>query len=441
MLKKLTRKRPKELGLLELIAIALGGMVGGGIFAILGISVENIGNATPLAFLAGGILALFAAYSYVKLALLYKDEGATYSFFKKTFPSSPFSSSAIGWLVVFGYISTLALYAFTFSTYLCSVLPFENSIWLNKIVAGGIILVFAVVNISTVKGMGKIEDWMVYTKLILLLFIAGLLATKGSLENFTPIIESNTSLVGILIISSLTFVAFEGFQLVIHAYDEMDNPQKNIPRAIYSSIAIATILYVVLAIGSLATIPKELIIQDKEYALAAGAQSILGNFGLFVVIAGALLATSSAISGTLFGASRLMAVIAKDGYLPKVLSNRVKVHIPKNAIITMSTISFLLILSGELQIILEFGSITFIVVSILMAYANFKKRHETKTHILPAVIAMIGLLTGAVLIIYFIFTETPMQLIYIGSIYAILILSSYFYSKRAKPVSASKTEV
>jgi len=432
VLKKLTRIRKKELGLAELIAIALGGMVGGGIFAILGISVENIGNATPLAFLAGGILALFAAYSYVKLALLYKDEGATYSFFKKTFPNSEFSSSAIGWLVVFGYISTLALYAFTFSTYLCSVLPFENSLWLNKIVAGGIILVFAIINFSSVKGMGKLEDWMVYTKIVLLLFIAGLLAGKGSIENITPVIEGNTSLIGVLIIACITFVAFEGFQLVIHAYEEMDNPQKNIPRAIYGSIAIATALYIILAIGSLATIPKELIIQDKEYALAAGAQTILGNFGLFIVIAGALLATSSAISGTLFGASRLIAVIAKDGYLPKMLSKRIKIHIPKNAIITMALFAFILILSGELQIILEFGSITFIIVSFLMAYANYKMRNETNTHIFPAIIAMVGLLTGAVLIFYFIYTETPIQLIYIGSIYSILILSSYIYSKRKK---------
>jgi len=432
MLKKLTRKRKKELGLPELIAIALGGMVGGGIFAILGISVEHIGNATPLAFLAGGLLALFAAYSYVKLALLYKDEGATYSFFKKTFPNSKFASSAIGWLVVFGYISTLALYAFTFATYLCSVLPFENSLWLNKTVAGGIILIFVIINITSVKGMGKIEDLMVYTKLVLLLFISGLLAGKGSIENFTPLFESSSSLINILTISSLTFVAFEGFQLVIHAYEEMDNPQKNIPRAIYGSIAIATILYIVLAIGALATIPKELIIQDKEYALAAGAQNILGNFGLFIVIFGALLATSSAISGTLFGASRLIAVIAKDGFLPKKLSKRIKGHIPRNAIITMSLFSFVLILSGGLQIILEFGSITFIIVSFLMAYSNYKKRNETKTHVLPAIIAMLGLLTGAILIFYFIYTETPLQLIYIGSIYSILILSSYIYSKRKK---------
>ena len=430
MLKKLTRKRKKELRLPELIAIALGGMVGGGIFAILGISVENIGNATPVAFLIGGILAFFAAYSYVKLALYYKDEGATYSFFKKTFPNSPIASSAIGWLVSFGYISTLALYAFTFSTYLGSVLPFHDSYWTNKIIAGGIILLFTIVNIVSVKGMGKIEDWMVYTKLILLLFISGLLAGKGHLENFTPIVESNTSLISILIISAITFVAFEGFQLVIHAYDEMDEPQKNIPRAIYSSIIIATLLYITLAIGALATIPKELIIQDKEYALAAGAQSILGNLGMFIVIFGALLATSSAISGTLFGASRLIAVIAKDGYLPNKLSNRIKGHIPNYALVTMAILSFGLILSGGLEIILEFGSITFILVSFLMAYTNFVKRRETKTHILPAIIAMAGLLLGGVLIFYFVFTENPMQLVYILIMYLALILGAIIYAKK-----------
>ncbi len=430
MLNKLTRKRKKELGFTELIAIALGGMVGGGIFSILGISVQHIGNATPIAILVGGILAFFAAYSYVKLALLYKDEGATYSFFKKTFPNSKLASSAIGWLIVFGYISTIALYAFTFSTYFCSILPLENNYWLTKIVAGGIILIFSIINLTSVKGMGKIEDWMVYTKLIILLFISGLLAEKGSLENFTPIFNSSTTLMSILIIASITFVAYEGFQLVIHAYNEMDKPQKNIPRAIYSAIIIATILYMVLAIGALASIPKETIIQDKEYALAAGAQEIFGKFGMFVVIFGALLATASAISGTLFGASRLMAVIAKDGYLPRKLSNRIKVHIPNYAIITMSFLAFVLILSGGLQIILEFGSITFIIVSFLMAYANYKKRNETNTSVFLAIIAMIGLFGSGILIFYFEFIENPKQLIYIFSMYLILIIGASIYAKK-----------
>jgi len=221
-------------------------------------------------------------------------------------------------------------------------------------------------------------------------------------------------------------------QLVIHAYNEMEEPQKNIPRAIYSSIIIATLLYIIISIGALATIQKELIIKSKEYALAAGAQEILGKFGLFIVIFGALLATSSAINGTLFGASRLMAVIAKDGYLPNKLSNRIKEHIPNYSIITMSFFAFVLILSGGLKIILEFGSITFIIVSFLMAYANYKKRNETNTHILPAIIAMIGLLGSGVLIFYFEFTENPKQLIYIFAMYLILIIGSIIYAKNKK---------
>ena len=97
------RKRNKTLGVLELIAIALGGMVGGGIFTILGISVSMIGAYTPLAIIIGGIMASLAAYSYIKLSIYYKDEGATYSFYKRTFPQSPFAASLIGWWIVFGY--------------------------------------------------------------------------------------------------------------------------------------------------------------------------------------------------------------------------------------------------------------------------------------------------------------------------------------------------
>jgi amino acid transporter len=153
---------------------------------------------------------------------------------------------------------------------------------------------------------------------------------------------------------------------------------------------------------------------------------------MFIVIFGALLATSSAISGTLFGASRLIAVIAKDGFLPSKLSHRIHGHIPNYAIITMSVFSFILILSGGLQIILEFGSITFIIVSFLMAFANFKKRTETKTHIFPAIIAMLGLLLGGVLIFYFEFKENFQQLLYILLMYVLLIVGAYIYSVKNK---------
>ncbi|TNF08028.1 MAG: amino acid permease, partial [Gammaproteobacteria bacterium] len=114
------RPRGKTLGIPELIAIALGGMVGGGIFTVLGLSVAMVGPYTPIAICIGGVLAAMAAYSYIKLGVYYRDEGATYSFYKRTYPDSHFAASLIGWWVIFGYISTLALYAYTFASYAIS---------------------------------------------------------------------------------------------------------------------------------------------------------------------------------------------------------------------------------------------------------------------------------------------------------------------------------
>jgi amino acid transporter len=429
MIKRSARDGKPPLGTTELIAIALGGMVGGGIFAILGLSVEYVGNAAPVAILIGGLLALCAAYSYVKLALLYQDDGATYSFFKKTFPSAHFAATVIGWFVTFGYISTLALYAFTFSSYFCTALSMADDPWVRQVVAGLVIFLFAVVNLISVKGMGRLEDVMVYTKIFLLLIISGMLTWSGDLSQALPMIETHTSWSRIVEIAAVTFVAYEGFQLVIHAYNEMDSPQQNIPRAIYSSIVIATFLYVLLAVGALAAIPKAEIIAGKEYALAAGSERVLGALGYYAIVFGALLATSSAINGTLFGASRLMAVIADDGYFPKALRVRIKGHIPRNAIWTMVVLAFLLILSGGLRLILEFGSVTFIIVSFLMSLANFKMRRETDSHMILTLIAMICLFAAGAIILLFEFMHSPGQFFFILVIYAILIVGALIQSR------------
>ena len=422
------RKRNKNLGVLELIAIALGGMVGGGIFTVLGISVSMIGVYTPIAFVIGGALAFLAVYSYIKLAVFYKDEGATYSFFKRTFPNSNLAASLIGWWVIFGYISTLSLYAYTFSSYAISAFSFADNEIIRKLVAGFIILVFTLINIWSVKGMGKLEDMMVYTKLLILAIISFVLINNSNTT--IPVLIENNDEVGIfsiLIVASLTFVAFEGFQLVINAVNEMEKPEINIPKSIYISLFLAMLIYFVLSFGAIISIPFDVIIKNEEYALASGAEKILGHWGTDLVILGALLATSSAISGTLFGASRQMSVIAKDGYFPKVLSKR-KNNIPYISIITMSIFSFVLILFGNLKIILEFSSVTFLLVSFLMAYANFKIRKKTSSSLFVTILAMIGLLLGMVLILYYEYTAQVEQLYFIGVLYMLLTLGAFFYS-------------
>ncbi len=423
------RKRNKALGVVELIAIALGGMVGGGIFTVLGISVDMIGVWTPLAILLGGFIAMMAAYSYVKLGVYYKDEGATYSFFKKTFPDVPFAASLIGWWVIFGYISTLALYAYTFSSYAISSFSFADSEWVRKLVAGAIIALFTLINIWSVKGMGKIEDLMVYTKLIILVVISFVLMNHTN-TTIPILVQSggDVDVLHILIVASIIFVAYEGFQLVINAVNEMENPDRNIPLAIYSAIFLTISIYIIISLGAILAIPFEDIIKNKEYALASGANDILGHWGSDLVIMGALLATSSAISGTVFGASRQMSVIAKDGYFPSFLQKR-KNNIPIYAVITMSTLAFCLILVGSLKVILEFGSITFLLVSLLMAYANYKIRHLTKSSVVVTVISMFGLFMGFIFIIYYEIITQVEQLFFIVGLYILLTFASWIYSK------------
>jgi len=426
----LCRKREKSLGAPELIAIALGGMVGGGIFTILGISVAMIGVFTPLAIMIGGLFAAMAAYSYIKLGVYYKDEGATYSFYKKTFPQSPFAASLIGWFVIFGYISTMALYAYTFASYAISAFAFADNEWVRKLVAGVVIGIFTLINIWSVKGMGKLEDLMVYTKLVILVVISFVLINNS--QTSLPVLIQNdgdSTVLDILIVASLTFVAYEGFQLVINAVNEMETPEKNIPKAIYSAIFLAMLIYVVISLGAILAIPFEDIIKNKEYALASGANKVLGHWGTDLVILGALLATSSAISGTVFGASRQMSVIAKDGYFPSILARRNN-NIPVYSILTMSGLAFVLVLMGSLQVILEFGSITFLLVSLLMAYANFKIRDVTHSSVWVTLTSLLGLLIGAILIVYYEITTQVEQVYFIGVIYIILTLGSWLYSKR-----------
>jgi len=175
--------------------------------------------------------------------------------------------------------------------------------------------------------------------------------------------DDDLHLGSLFVVAALTFVAFEGFQLAIHAYSEVDNAHCNVPRAIYVSIVVAALIYIFLAEGALWALDKEQIIADKEFALAAGAAAVLGPWGHALVMGAALLATSSAVSGTLFGASRLMAVIADDGYLPAVFSKRIRDHVPAMGIVCLALLAWLLVLSGGLELILEFGSLTFIVVS------------------------------------------------------------------------------
>lgn len=286
--------------------------------------------------------------------------------------------------------------------------------------------------------MGRLEDLMVYTKLVILFIISIALMYYGKTDfhTFTQTFAKDfeqSSTMNIIIVASVTFVAYEGFQLVINAVNEMENPEKNIPKAIYTAMILVALIYFIIALGTVIAIPIEDLIKNKEYALASGAENIMGHWGRNLVVIGAVLATSSAISGTMFGSSRQMARIADDGYLPNNLSKR-KEHIPTYAIIAMASTATLLILGGDLRLILEFGSITFLLVSLLMAIANFKIRKQTNSSTLLTVISILGLSIGVTFILFYEFKTQPDQLFFIAGLYALLSIGAWSYAKVQKRV-------
>ena len=124
-----------------------------------------------------------------------------------------------------------------------------------------------------------------------------------------------------------------------------------------------------------------------------------------------------------------MAAIAKDGYFPSVLGKRIN-HIPVFSIISMTVLAFFLVLAGSLEVILEFGSVTFLLVSLLMAYANFKIRNLTNSSLFITVLSFLGLLLGAILILYYEFNNQPQQLAFIIGLYALLTLGSWLFSRK-----------
>lgn len=146
------------------------------------------------------------------------------------------------------------------------------------------------------------------------------------------------------------------------------------------------------------------------------------------MIQGAVLATCSAISGTLFGDSRPMAVIATDGYFSAPLAMR-RNHIPVTAIIAMSATAMLLIRIGNLRIILEFSSMTFMFVSFLMAVANFRIRDKTKSSTAATLLALVFLAGGGVLIIAYEFSYQPEQAMFMAMLYAALMVSAFIYAR------------
>jgi len=408
-----------KLGLKELIAIGIGGMIGGGIFSVMGLAVGITGNATPIAFLLGGILALIMGYSYVKLAVAFHSDGASFTYLEHAFPEHKFIGAITGWTVIIGYIGVMALYAFTFGAYGAELLG-ETDAKIRQVLSIGIVMLFMMINLIGTRTLGKTEDIIVYAKIILL----GILAFAGlqsiQTDRLIPIIDNGY--ISVFMAAALIFVAFEGFQLITNGVCETENPHKNIARGIYGSIAIVTLIYVVLSFVAVGSLSQEELVASKEYALALAAEPSMGNIGRVLVSIAALLATASAINATMFGASRMMADMAREHEMPKAFSFRNRQTVPWIAVISLGLLTLSFTYFGDLELIASFSSLTFLLVSLAVNIANYRLRVKTKANLYYILIGMLLLLFTIATLLYYLFVHSPQALMWIAGIYASVIL-------------------
>ena len=418
----------KALGLLELIALGVGGMIGGGIFSMLGLAVSITGHAAPFAFLIGSFVAFFAGYSYIRLALTFRNDGASYIYLMRAFPHRPEISTMTGWTVTIGYVGTLALYAFTFGAYGADLIGQSGAPLIRMAMSLAVLIFFLLVNLRGARASGHTEDLVVYAKILILAVFAVAGMKTISHHNLFPLFDKGGA--SVFMAGALIFVAFEGFQLITNTVTETRDPDKNIPRGIYGAIAITSAIYILLAVVAIGNLPIPELIKAEEYALAEAARPVLGEAGVIMVGVAALLATSSAINATVLGSARMMAEMARERRMPAWLAARNGTGAPWLAVITLSGLAGAFTLLGGLEVIASFSSMTFLLVSIGVSVANWKLRAKTgsKPWVIAAGIALMSV--TVMLLLVHLGTEKPLTLAAVAGIYAAAGLPAWIYGQR-----------
>jgi len=309
----------KKMGYWSVVAIGVGGMVGGGIFAVLGLSVQLTRGAAPIAFLIAGLVALVTSYSYVHLSVTYPNEGGTVAFLDNAFGPG-FFTGAMNVMLWISYIVMLSLYSYAFGSYGSALFPESSQLLWKHILISGSVLAITVLNLLSARFIGEVEAWIVATKIaILLLFVV---VGAMTIDNNRLLPDQWSSPIQMIAGGMIIFLAYEGFELIANTADDVKNPYTTLPRAFYSAVGFVICLYIMVAAVTIGNLSVDKIVDAKDYALAAAARPFLGRSGYVLITIAALLSTASAVNATLYGAARLSYIIAKDGELPESLEHK-----------------------------------------------------------------------------------------------------------------------
>ncbi len=362
-----------KMGLWGAVAIGVGGMVGGGIFAVLGLSVQLAKGGTPLAFAFAGVVALITATSYARLSVRYAGPGGTVVFLDRVFGKS-MHVGALNVLLWFSYVVMLSLYAHAFGSYGAVFFPDQGG-WLVRhgLITLAIVLP-AVLNMASAKVVGKAETYVVVVKIAILLFFLGV-GWKG-VEPARLAPDTWVPLLPLVAGGMIIFVAYEGFELIANTGGDIRNPARNLPLAFFISVGFVVLLYVAIAVVVVGNLELTAIADARDYALAEAAKPFLGQAGFTLIAVAALLSTFSAINATLYGSSRLCYTIAKEGELPAELERQMWGQ-PLEGLLVTTALALILANAADLTAISTLGSAGFLSVFAVVNAANFKDQGST----------------------------------------------------------------
>jgi amino acid transporter len=414
-----------QIGLLAAVSIGIGGMVGAGIFSILGVVAQAAGNMMWLAFMIGGVVALLSAYSYAKLGAVFPSAGGAVHFLVKSFGDGVLSGG-LNLFMWAGYIISLALYATAFGSYAATFVTKTPEPILIKSLAVGSVLALTILNAFGARAMGRSETLIVAIKVVILVLFAsaGLFFIEPG--RLSPALSPEAAY--ILVGAGILFIGYEGFDLITNAASDMRNPRVLLPRALYTAVIFVIVLYLVVSVTVTGNLSSAEIERAKDYALAEAARPFLGEAGFRLIAIAALFSTASAINATLFGSANVCYMIARDGELPAGLS-RTEWKQATGGLVLTAGLVILVTLLFDLSGIAMMGSAAFLLVYAAVNGGHLRLLNATGAN---AAIVWLSLLTClAMFVILSIYTwrEQPAAITALVAIAAASFAAEWLYRR------------
>ncbi|MRJ02583.1 MAG: amino acid permease [Epsilonproteobacteria bacterium] len=308
-------ERERAFGLWSAVFLGIGAMVGIGIFIVIGEAGAIAGNLVIFTFILGGLIALLAGYSLAKLAIAYPSRGGVIEYIVQEYGEGYFSGT-LGVLFYLAQIVGLAAVVKSFGVYASTYFAQEPTpFWINTW-ALAILTLFVIINLIGASFVAKSENIIVITKLTALtLFVAAALLFVDP-QKLLP--ERSPHIINLFYALGLVFFAYQGFSVITNSVEDMEDPQRNMVRAMMIAIGSVMVLYTVTAVAVIGNLPLEEIIRAKDYALAEAAKPIFGEMGFKIMAAVALISATSAINASLYGATQISYDLARKGELPKI---------------------------------------------------------------------------------------------------------------------------